>query len=652
MRFDRARTAGPFQFNSFCQRSACGSPRAAGGPELCPPLSRPTGFSLPRIGVAGLLLFLQLAVAPSAQPADDWLAPAAIAVAHAGNTLFLAGAQTPCALEFDLARGSVSRRFPLPATVTSIAAGQHRLYAVCPGPRSDIYELDPVSGRVLSKMQTGHTGVSPVLSQDQRSLFVCLRFDNQVAEIDLSTRREVRRMNVGREPVSAALTPDARFLLVAHHLPAPKPTSAYVGGSLGVVDLQSHTMAAELELPNGSTLARQIRLSPDGKHAVITHNLAHYQVPTTQLERGWMNTAAITLVDVAAMQLADTVVLDELDRGAANPWAVAWSRDGQRLFVTHAGTHELSVIDFPGLLRKLSGLKAAKPSERLSPAEDLSFLAGLRERIKLSGNGPRSIAVSQDMVCVAGYFSDTMEILDTTSRRFGLRCVELHPPGAVSVRRKGERVFNDASICFQGWQSCASCHSEDARVDGLNWDLLNDGLGNPKNSKSLLLAFSTPPAMSLGVRYSASQAVRAGLRHILFTPPTEDLATPMDEWLKSLQPTPSPYLNDGKLSPAARRGLKLFKSSKTGCASCHPPGLFTDLKAYDVATSSAAHPPASEFDTPSLLELWRTAPYLHDGSAPTLRDLLTTRNPGDQHGSTSGLSSSQIDDLVAYLLSL
>ncbi len=55
-------------------------------------------------------------------------------------------------------------------------------------------------------------------------------------------------------------------------------------------------------------------------------------------------------------------------------------------------------------------------------------------------------------------------------------------------------------------------------------------------------------------------------------------------------------------------------------------------------------------DTPTLLYLWRTAPYLHDGSAATLRDVLVTRNAGDLHGRTSALSAAQLSDLETYLL--
>jgi cytochrome c peroxidase len=104
------------------------------------------------------------------------------------------------------------------------------------------------------------------------------------------------------------------------------------------------------------------------------------------------------------------------------------------------------------------------------------------------------------------------------------------------------------------------------------------------------------------------------------------------------------------LSRAARRGAKIF--TKSNCADCHPPGLFTDQQAYDVGTPAPHEKAGLQFDTPTLVELWRTAPYLHDGSAATVKEVITTRNPNDQHGQTQHLSPKEIDDLVAYLLSL
>jgi cytochrome c peroxidase len=189
-------------------------------------------------------------------------------------------------------------------------------------------------------------------------------------------------------------------------------------------------------------------------------------------------------------------------------------------------------------------------------------------------------------------------------------------------------------------------------VDALNWDLLNDGIGNPKNNKSLLLVHKTPPAMSLGVRETGEQAVRAGIRHILFTVQPPEVGDTLDAYLKSLKPVPSPHLDGSKLSKGAARGKKLFSDRTVGCVSCHPAPLFTDLQTYDVGTTGRYDQGATSFDTPTLVELWRTAPYLHDGSAATIRDVLTTHNRGDQHGKTSQLTPQQIDDLVEYLLSL
>jgi cytochrome c peroxidase len=216
--------------------------------------------------------------------------------------------------------------------------------------------------------------------------------------------------------------------------------------------------------------------------------------------------------------------------------------------------------------------------------------------------------------------------------------------------RKGELYFHDATLCLQGWQSCSSCHPNDARVDGLNWDLLNDGVGNPKNTKSLLLAHQTPPAMSLGVRDTAEMAVRAGIEHILFTRQPEEIPAAIDEYLKSLKAVPSPYLAQGRLSEAASRGQQVFQ--RAGCEGCHPPPLFTNLHQYDVGTRAVFDQADDQFDTPTLVELWRTAPYLHDGSAATVREVVTSHNPHDQHGRTSKLTDGEIEDLCAYLLSL
>ena len=84
---------------------------------------------------------------------------------------------------------------------------------------------------------------------------------------------------------------------------------------------------------------------------------------------------------------------------------------------------------------------------------------------------------------------------------------------------------------------------------------------------------------------------------------------------------------------------------------CHPAPLFTNLQQYNVGTGLGREV-EMEFDTPSLVETWRTAPYLHDGRAVTMQEVLTKYNKDDKHGGTSKLSNTEIADLVEYVLSL
>ena len=218
----------------------------------------------------------------------------------------------------------------------------------------------------------------------------------------------------------------------------------------------------------------------------------------------------------------------------------------------------------------------------------------------------------------------------------------------MSSQRRGELLFGDADLCFQKWQSCISCHP-DGRSDGLNWDLLNDGAGSPKNTKSMLYAHYTPPVMISGIRESAEVAVRSGIKFALFTDYEEFDARDIDVYLKSLKPVPSPNLINGKLTKKAKKGRIVFE--KSGCNNCHSGVYFTDGKKYDAGTGIYPHE-NEKFDVPGLLEIWRTAPYLYDGRAKTMKEVFMKFNSEDKHGLTRSLSGNELENLVEYVLSL
>lgn len=609
-------------------------------------------FSL-RVLLAALLLKL---VSPlAAAPAAEGISPLALAASAGGKLIYVAEASAQQIAVFDVVAGKANGAIslPMPPTGLALTADGGTLYVTLESPTGEILVFHPPTSKTPVSIFAGHTPMAPVLSPDGENLYVCNEFNDDVSVIATASGKEIGRVPVLREPVAAALTPDGRWLFVANLLPTGAANGDYIGAAVSVIDTGSR-QTTTINLPNGSSSVHGICVSPDGRYVYVAHTLGHYPLPTTQLERGWMNTSVLSVIAVATRRLVATVELDDADLGAANPWSVACTSDGRFLCVTHAGTHEISVIDRPALQAKLAKISAAKvPDEKLSAngvTTDFTFLLDLRRRLKLTGNGPRGLAVIGDQVYAAEYFSDSLGVVNLLpDRNPAAHSIALGPKAAMSLARKGEMYFNDADLCFQKWQSCASCHPGNARTDGLNWDLLNDGIGNPKNVKSLLLAPETAPAMWLGVRKTAAMGVRAGLRFIEFSTAPESVATAIDAYLKSLKPVPSPHLVAGKLSEPAKRGMKIF--DQAGCADCHPPPLFFSRKLHDIGTGTGVDA-GKPFTVPTLKEVWRTAPYLHDGRAATIMEVITKFNSDDSHGVTSDLSEQEQKDLAEYVLSL
>ncbi|MHC4204333.1 MAG: c-type cytochrome [Planctomycetota bacterium] len=614
------------------------------------------------IGFAGLT--------NAALAAEKYLSPAALVADNQGETIYIAEATAKQVAVFDTKTAKVTKTIDVPAEPTGLAltGDGASLYVTCGGQKGCVCVIDTRTAKLLRTLPVGHTPIAPVLSPDGGSLFVCNRFDENVSVISTNEGKQIKKIPALREPVAADITPDGKWLYVGNMLPYGSASADSVACNISVINARKMAFDIDIILPNGSTGLHDLIVSPDGKFVFASHILARYTVPTTQLERGWINTNAVSIIDAGRKRLIETVLLDDVDSGAANPWGMACTSDSKYLCVTHAGTHELSVIDIAAMLEKINsynkkagrqtqsftgGSYTAYDSSGQAPSNipnELSFLYGMRKRIKLPGKAPRAVTIIANKAYVAEYFTDSIAIVDISTDSVPKpKSIALGPETQMTARRSGQMLFNNAELCFQGWQSCASCHPSDARVDALNWDLLNDGLGNPKNTKSLLLAHKTPPAMVTGIRENAEVAVRSGIRHIQFAVRPEEEAVAIDEYLKSLEPVPSPHLVDGNLSESARRGEKIFEKAR--CASCHKGSLYTDLKQHDVGTGQDLDKD-KKFDTPTLVEVWRTAPYLYDGRAATMKGVLTIHNPGDRHGVTSSLTDDEIKDLAEFILSL
>lgn len=134
---------------------------------------------------------------------------------------------------------------------------------------------------------------------------------------------------------------------------------------------------------------------------------------------------------------------------------------------------------------------------------------------------------------------------------------------------------------------------------------------------------------------------------------------PFDRWIGG---------DERAISEPAKRGFYLF-NTKANCATCHSGWNFTDSSFYDIGLGDADEgrikilnlPSMSHaFKTPTLREIGRTAPYMHDGSIPDLTRVVEHYNRGGDVKRESlstdvrplGLSKAEIADIVEFMLAL
>ncbi|MCA9041671.1 MAG: c-type cytochrome, partial [Planctomycetaceae bacterium] len=123
------------------------------------------------------------------------------------------------------------------------------------------------------------------------------------------------------------------------------------------------------------------------------------------------------------------------------------------------------------------------------------------------------------------------------------------------------------------------------------------------------------------------------------------------------------------LSEAAQRGLKLFNGA-ANCAACHGGPNFTDSAFHNLGVGvkegkntdvgrfavSKLEGDTGAFKTPTLREIARTGPYMHDGSMATLEEVMQHYNKGgidnpylDEEIFELGLSDEQIADIITFM---
>jgi mono/diheme cytochrome c family protein len=189
--------------------------------------------------------------------------------------------------------------------------------------------------------------------------------------------------------------------------------------------------------------------------------------------------------------------------------------------------------------------------------------------------------------------------------------------------------------------SCASCHPE-GRDDGHPWNFDQLGLRRSQSLRggiSELAPFHWDGSLpEFGDLMSEVFQSRMGLD----VDPSDEEKAGMVDWLDRL---PAGESGPDVDTDSAARGEELFNSREVGCVECHTGPRFADKLPHDVGTGGV-------FFTPPLDGIASRPPFMHDSCALTLKARFGACGGDDRHGKTSHLDDSQIDDLVAFMMTL
>jgi cytochrome c peroxidase len=374
---------------------------------------------------------------------------------------------------------------------------------------------------------------------------------------------------------------------------------------------------------------------------------ARSSLPATQISQGWVFQNSLGIEPFAAQGERDqrgtsgTLILDDARRAHAEPADVVVGPGHERVFVAAAGADVVLVYDLGGVKNTVS-----KYADYASLSEGPRHLLA---RLPPQAN-PRRLGLSGDgkTLVVSNYLGESLTVIDAELLKV-VRHIPLGGPEPDAARR-GEMLFNSGRLTQFGQFSCASCHPNGGS-DGLNWDLPRDGVGNFKNTKSLLGVKDTAPYGWLGTSPTLADRVAGTLRTLHKYEPGDEEVKDIVAYLETLPP-PSPPARSGLTAEslkASERGRELFKG-KARCAGCHGGPAFDDGKLHDVGTGTISG--EERINTPSLRGLSSSSPYLHDGRAKSIEEVFSKYNERRKHGDADQLTAEELADLVAYLRSL
>lgn len=553
--------------------------------------------------------------------------PRALAVAPGGETVYVTGERAGALFAVDVATRAV-QSLPVCSEPIGVLATAGRVFVACSQDAS-VVAVDAAAFAIA-----GRIAVAPApwaLGFDARGQLVVTHFQGPgVTRIDPEALVVRGGLTL---PDVAARGGDPRL---AH------------GQLRGLYDVALRPGTDELWLPH-------LLLATDTAQPRLDFETTVFPAVTVMREDGFHVTLSNDALDVPGTDGAFADVV-------SGPHAIAFTRDGALALVVDTNSEDVLAID------AAAGVQAALARP-------------------LPGHMPEGIALAPDDQLAYIDQRNSADVAVVRIERAGPRVVLEPEPGAIrrmardpmpAQLRTGQHLFYSANsdeyaITRNHWVACASCHLE-GRSDGVTWRFEQGPRDTPSNAGGTIgTGFLFRTADRTRVQdYWRTIAIEQGgaLDATADAALLDALAAYVDHGI----PLPVPPTTDPALVAA---GKAIFERGDVGCATCHTGPALTDsgsgnptldlagaVLLHDVGTCAtggdfpdaphadiAGHPRAPcLFDTPSLRGVASSPPYLHDGRARTLRDVLElTRGT---MGNISALSPAELDALVEYMRSL
>lgn len=585
-----------------------------------------------------------------------------------------------------------------------IARAGDRLYVTLRGERSVAIIEDGPAGMVqVGTIPVGSEPYGVVASQDGERVYVAVSLEDQVVAIDTASNEVIARFVVPGQPRWLALHPDGGTLYVANGRGEGVVTVVGTGhttlpdgeageqGVLDVIPLPITNRDADngfFELtprvtgdmavdPTGETLVvpalyvdnhsqEDVQPSQDPtfqyymnpEPGIGRFNAAVVQIPIVR--DGGLTPEAATPIFVASFAQSDFGT----STMRSYPNAVTVSPDGEYYAVSMEASDAVVMVGRLGYNSGVTSSSWIRPSPEVDPVQH-GFANHPHAAIQTTA-GPRGVLFvdkgDRPEAWVHGFLGLNVQPLDARSgmelvRNRGMQGLDdiessvarfsesievtesVLPPDV----RAGRRLFyqaNDPALVASGsGVSCSTCHY-DGRDDGLTWQLGPAVRQTP--SLAGRVSDTHPVTWTNDIVSVAAEARETSLIRMGGVEMTDGQYESIAAFVDYTR-EPDHVARDAA-DPLVAQGQAIFEREDVGCSSCHTGAALTDNAYYAMYGLESVN-------TPSLRGVVATGPYLHDGSADTLRDVLELSRTGAM-GDTSMLSAAEMDALEAYLKSL